>query len=90
MIKNHDIIYIYTGFIHVYYVQQFFVSDRDYDFQNPFWGFPLVSGDPMADQTGQDDLFLAEPSREGPLKSGAEMGDCAWCRLETMMIINHY
>lgn len=24
---------------------------------------------------GQDDLFLAEPSREGPLKSGAEMGD---------------
>ena len=55
-----------------------------------FGGFPLVSGDPMADQTGQDDLFLAEPSREGPLKSGAEMGDCAWCRLETMMIINHY
>ena len=31
----------------------------------------------MADQTGQDDLFLAEPSREGPLKSVAEMGDCA-------------
>ena len=38
----------------------------------------------MADQTGQDDLFLAEPSREGPLKSGAEMG-----RLRLVQIGNY-